>query len=461
MRKINQNQNEEDNFCLVSPDKNYYNYNQRLVYLVNPLPHSLLTSIFDFGNLSSDDEKKYIKSIVKETLKKYDLDEYIENLAVKGIVLCQNYIREHNDVSSVSLRELRRFNILFHFFVNYLTNKQENNTTINKNNDLYDLYIEAICLCLYFCYYIRISNNKLRFELKKEIQKVLKDQKYFDVIKREKNYILSKLNIPHGIAKNASLSENIFSLFVCIVNKMPLIICGKPGTSKSLSFQILYDSMKGKRSEEDFFKQYPELLVFSYQGSKTSTSEGVQKVFNKARNVLIKNKEKYKKNNERINSIDEQNQINDNDINENNINESIEKTKDDIISLVYFDEMGLAEESPNNPLKVIHSELEYDDNELKVGFVGISNWILDASKMNRTIFLGVPPLEEKDLEETANEIGSNLDLEIFTQYKDLFTNLVKTYCKYKDDIKTSSQNEFHGLRDYYHLIKNAMQYLID
>ena len=458
LRKINQNQNEEDNFCLVSPDKNCYNYKQRLVYLVNPIPHSLLTSIFDFGNLSSDDEKKYIKSIVKETLKKYDVDEYIENLAVKGIVLCQDYIREHNDVSSVSLRELRRFNILFHFFVNYLTSKQENNTTINKNNDL---YIETLCLCLYFCYYIRISNNKLRIELKKEIQKVLKDKKYFDVIKREKMYILSKLNMPQGIASNASLSENIFSLFVCIVNKIPLIICGKPGTSKSLSFQILYDSMKGKRSENDFFKQYPELLVFSYQGSKTSTSEGVQKVFNKARNVLIKNKEKNKKNNGRINSIDEQNQINDNVINENNINKSTEKTKDDIISLVYFDEMGLAEESPNNPLKVIHSELEYDDNELKVGFVGISNWILDASKMNRTIFLGVPPLEEKDLEETAIEIGSNLDLEIFNQYKDLFTNLVKTYCKYKDDIKSSNQNEFHGLRDFYHLIKNAMQYLID
>jgi hypothetical protein len=220
--------------------------------------------------------------------------------------------------------------------------------------------------------------------------------------------------------------------------------------------------MKGNRSENDFFKQYPELLVFSYQGSKTSTSEGVQKVFNKARNVLIKNKEKNKKNNERINNNDDsQNQINDNVINLNNINENTTKTKEDIISLVYFDEMGLAEESPNNPLKVIHSELEYDDNELKVGFVGISNWILDASKMNRTIFLGVPPLEEKDLEDTAIEIGSNLDLEIFNQYKDLFINLVKTYCKYKNDIKSSSQNEFHGLRDFYHLIKNAMQYLID
>ena len=59
--------------------------------------------------------------------------------------------------------------------------------------------------------------------------------------------------------------------------------------------------------------------------------------------------------------------------------------------------MGLAEESPHNPLKVIHSELEFDDREQKIGFVGISNWKLDASKMNRAIFLGVPNLEENDL----------------------------------------------------------------
>ena len=35
--------------------------------------------------------------------------------------------------------------------------------------------------------------------------------------------------------------------------------------------------------------------------------------------------------------------------------------------MVYFDEMGLAEISPNNPLKVIHSQLEYekeDENNL-------------------------------------------------------------------------------------------------
>ena len=81
--------------------------------------------------------------------------------------------------------------------------------------------------------------------------------------------------------------------------------------------------------------------------------------------------------------------------------------------------MGLAEESPHNPLKVIHSELEFDDREQKIGFVGISNWKLDASKMNRAIFLGVPNLEENDLKTTANEIAQNLDEQISIKYKEL------------------------------------------
>ena len=195
-------------------------------------------------------------------------------------------------------------------------------------------------------------------------------------------------------------------------------MCGKPGTSKSLSFQILYDNMRGENLEKDFFKKYPEILIFSYQGSKTSTSEGVQKVFNRANICLKKHLEKIKKNNS--------------------------NNEMSIIPVIYFDEMGLAEESPHNPLKVIHSELEYDDREQKVGFVGISNWKLDASKMNRAIFLGVPNLEESDLQETATEIAQNLNAQIYIKYKELFSNLVKTYWNYKDFTKTINQSEFHS-----------------
>lgn len=56
------------------------------------------------------------------------------------------------------------------------------------------------------------------------------------------------------------------------------------------------------------------------------------------------------------------------------------------IVLIIFDEIGLAEISPHNPLKVLHSLLEPP----KVAFVGISNWSLDASKMNRAITLSRP-----------------------------------------------------------------------
>ena len=467
LKIINEKEKEKinDDFCLKFNDKKYYKTNQKLVYLVNPLPHSLLTSIFDFGNLSSEDEKKYIQSIVKETLKKYNISIEIEQMIVKEIVECQNYIRGLNDVSSVSLRELRRFNILFDFFIDYF-NKKKN--IGNKN-----IYISSLCLCLYFCYYIRLSNNESRKELKFKIETILKEKDYFNIIQKEKEFIASKIKIPPGIAKNSTLLENIFSLFVCIINKIPLIICGKPGTSKSLSFQLLYDSMKGSRSENEFFQNYPELLVFSYQGSKTSTSEGIQKVFNKARNCLKKNKEKNKQDIDNIKVINNnkkkilkpfKNKINIRKEIKDDKNEEKPKIiniKDEVIPVLYFDEMGLAEESPNNPLKVIHSELEYDDNDLKIAFVGISNWKLDASKMNRTIFLGVPPLEKKDLENTAKEISSNLNKELSIKYKDLFSNLVKTYCKYRNEMKSTSDSEFHGLRDFYHLIKNAMHYLIN
>ena len=40
-----------------------------------------------------------------------------------------------------------------------------------------------------------------------------------------------------------------------------------------------------------------------------------------------------------------------------------------------------------NLLKVLHTKLEYDGNKENVGFVEISNWILDASKINRALSL--------------------------------------------------------------------------
>jgi hypothetical protein len=122
--------------------------NKSLIYTVNPLPHSLLNFVFNFGNLTKEAEKKYITNIIKGCLLKF-FEEYkdeeklnekdfekIHELARDLIVASQEFIRERNDKSSVSLREIRRFEIFFKFFVNYLTERKKalNNQLVMKKN---------------------------------------------------------------------------------------------------------------------------------------------------------------------------------------------------------------------------------------------------------------------------------------------------------------------------------------
>ena len=125
--------------------------------------------------------------------------------------------------------------------------------------------------------------------------------------------------------------------------------------------------------------------------------------------------------------------------------------------------MGLAEYSPNNPLKVIHSELEYDLNEgdKKIAFVGISNWKLDASKMNRGIFISIPEPDEEDTRNTALIIGKSYNKILAEKNFRFFEKLGTTYYNYKQYLKSKhsldGKEDFHGNRDFYHLVKNCAQ----
>ena len=149
-------------------------------------------------------------------------------------------------------------------------------------------------------------------------------------------------------------------------------------SSKSLSVQLLIKSMQGGLSNNPFFRKFPKIMVYSYQGSLSSTSKGVENIFNKAHSAYQKLGE--------------------------------DKTNQKIISMLFFDEMGLAEHSPNNPLKVIHSELEYDLNEgdKQIAFLGISNWVLDAAKMNRGISISIPEPDEEENKETSKQLENLL-----------------------------------------------------
>ena len=229
-----------------------------------------------------------------------------------------------------------------------------------------------------------------------------------------------------GIALNRALKENLYTCYTCIEANIPLIIIGKPGTGKSLSFNILYNTLKGENSTNPIFRDKGKLYRHYYQGSETSTSEGIKKVFEKAK------KDKDNKKNKNT------------------------------ITLVFFDEMGLAERSSNNPLKIMHSLLERD-SENSVPFLGISNWRLDAAKINRALNLSITDYDDVDLKDTAFEIAKAFDPQLAITYKDYFEILAMTYKKYLESNKELMQEnkDFHGNRDFYTLIKTAIRELIE
>ena len=144
-------------------------------------------------------------------------------------------------------------------------------------------------MTLYICYYIRLNDKKNRETLAQKLDKFF-ERKFLVFPENQVGKLTEIMSIERekGIALNRALKENLFTCFTCIENNIPLIIIGKPGTGKSLSFQILYNTLKGEHSENEFFRKIGKLYRYYYQGSETSTAEGIEKVFEKALNAKKK-----------------------------------------------------------------------------------------------------------------------------------------------------------------------------
>jgi len=128
-----------------------------LVYLVQPLPQSLLYYVFSFGSIDEVYERKYIKSIIEKlfTKEEKDLHEYTTD----AILECHKYLRKEFDDSVVSLREIARFTKCVIFFQKYFKKKNEylGRTDNPKNNK-----IRSIICSIYICYYIRLIDDNNR-----------------------------------------------------------------------------------------------------------------------------------------------------------------------------------------------------------------------------------------------------------------------------------------------------------
>ena len=103
--------------------------------------------------------------------------------------------------------------------------------------------------------------------------------------------------------------------------------------------ELVQTNLQGKASSNDFLRSLPAVQTFGYQCSPSLALE-----LNKRSKVP-----------------------------------SATKWAPNTVVVVLLDEVGLAEQSPHLPLKVLHKTLDEVSNE---SVVGISNWSLDPAKMN-------------------------------------------------------------------------------
>lgn len=81
--------------------------------------------------------------------------------------------------------------------------------------------------------------------------------------------------VEDGVAMNDALSENLFVTIVAMLNKLPCMIVGKPGSSKTLALQVILSNLQGDQSPNPFWQKFPAVTLFQFQCSPLSTAEGV------------------------------------------------------------------------------------------------------------------------------------------------------------------------------------------
>lgn len=61
------------------------------------------------------------------------------------------------------------------------------------------------------------------------------------------------MNPSEDIARNSALKENLFVMFACLINRIPLFLTGDPGCSKTLALNLIIKNLAGKNSANKFF----------------------------------------------------------------------------------------------------------------------------------------------------------------------------------------------------------------
>lgn len=131
------------------------------------------------------------------------------------------------------------------------------------------------------------------------------------------------------------------------------------------------------------------------------------------------------------------------------------KNNNSTICVLLLDEIGLAEHSKHRPLKVLHQMLEIDP--APISFIGLSNWSLDAAKMNRAICHLCPIHKIHDLNATGRAMAKHYaqnEIDKLNPKISLLSNVYSDIIHYEYYVQP--RYDFFGARDFYSVVRHFL-----
>jgi hypothetical protein len=424
------------------------------LYHVNDLPGTLKEVSFEFEGMNDQQLRYYISRKVQNLFKKKQahdvsdeqsqLKENSQLLVLATLVFdAHKWVRHSLGPSSVSQRDIQRAFDIWLFVSRDLANLTFRKCRCKPFCEEFvvmdQLKYEQRCMLIAigFSYFTRLSELK-RMEFESALsQRLSVHSGELELSKSLKSFtdlIMNHLDLPPGVASSYELGENVLAIIICCISKIPLLIIGEPGTSKTLSFHIVSSNLKGKSSSRLFFQNLPAIEYTRFQGSQNTTSKELEAAFQTAISAQLK-----------VDQVSASYGI-------------INDVKLSIARVLFFDEVGLTS-SNRQPLKVLHFYLD----KPQIGFVGVSNKILDPARMNRAIVVLRENPGYKSLEFAAMEIlkmkrEANLTSQsIINAFKRKVVGLSKGFVILMDNEK---YKKMFGLRDFYHFLRNINRRLL-
>ena len=153
-----------------------------------------------FNDLSKETTLKYIEKMNESIKCEIEISSKNRELINKLVYDSHIFIIIIGDISSVSLREIKRFGKFFSFFNDeYLKKYRKSNSEKNE------LEIQSIALSLYFCYYLRLPSTDLRQNYLEEI--IQNNIDFITICEKETKFITEQvLSGKKGYAKNKGFS---------------------------------------------------------------------------------------------------------------------------------------------------------------------------------------------------------------------------------------------------------------